>query len=206
MENTKEKVSYCIGYETGKNLKHQFADIDTKLLIQGFEDALKEQRPKLEEKEIHSILSTLRTQIEVQQKQYIAQIAEKNKKEGEHFLEKNKKNSGVVALPSGLQYKELKAGSGDRPTLFDTVNIHYKGQFIDGHVFDSSYERNQPQQLPVNRVIAGWSEALQLMSPGAKWEIVIPSYLAYGEHGFGQHIGPNATLLFEIELLNINPK
>lgn len=207
MENPKEKVSYCIGYETGKNLRTQFSDISVELLLEGFRDAVSESTPRLAEKEIISILTTLRQQIEVQQKQYIAQISEKNKKDGETFLQFNKQKEGIEVLPSGLQYRVIKKGKGGgRPTLFDTVGIHYKGNFIDGQVFDSSYERNQPQILPVNRVIPGWSEALQLMEPGDCWQLFIPHYLAYGEHGYGPQIGPNTTLLFEVELLEINPK
>ena len=207
MESTKEKVSYCIGYETGKNLKMQFSDINMDLLLDGFQNAIQEEAPKLAEKEIISILTTLRQQIEVQQKQYIAQISDKNKQEGEAFLKGNKEKDSITCLSSGLQYKIIKSGSGKTvPTLFDTVKIHYKGQFIDGKIFDSSYERNQPQVLPVNRVIQGWSEALQMMKTGDSWQLFVPHYLAYGEHGFGSHIGHNSTLIFEVELLEVNPQ
>lgn len=184
----------------------QFSDIDMSLLTEGFQDAVQDSSPKLAEKEIISILTTLRQQIEIQQKQYVAQLADKNKKDGETYLQFNKQKEGVVTLPSGLQYKVIKKGSGGvHPTSFDTVKIHYKGQFLDGQVFDSSYDRNQPQTLPVNRVIQGWSEALQLMQVGDSWQLFLPHYLAYGEHGFGPHIGPNSTLLFDVELLEINP-
>lgn len=205
MKSTKERVSYCIGLETGKNLKHQFADIDMELLNQGFQDGLTETNPKLAPNEIAAILTSLKSQIEEQQKQYIAQMAEKNKKEGEGFLHLNKQKSDVVCLPSGLQYKILVEGEGPNPTLFDTVSIHYTGSFIDGTVFDSSHQRGEPTLFPVNRVIQGWSEGLQLMKAGAKWQLFIPHYLAYGEHGFGREIGPNTTLIFEVECLAINP-
>lgn len=206
MNNTKDKVSYCVGYETGKNLKMQFADINMDLLSEGFKDAIEEQKPRLEEKEIISILTTLRQQIEMQQKKYIGEMADKNKKEGESYLLFNKQKEGVVALPSGLQYKVISAGNGEQPTLFDTVKINYKGTFLNGQVFDSSYERKEPLVLPVNRVIPGWSEALQLMRVGDHWQLFIPHYLAYGEHGFAPQIGPNSSLIFEVELLEINPK
>jgi len=205
MKSTKERVSYCIGLETGKNLKQQFADIDMELLTEGFRDGLTEAGPKLSPGEIASVLSSLKIQIEEQQKQYIAQLAEKNKKEGEGFLQLNKQKSDVVTLPSGLQYKEITKGSGPSPTLFDTVSIHYTGSFINGQVFDSSYKRGEPTVFPVNRVIQGWSEALQLMKAGDKWQLFIPHYLAYGEHGFGREIGPNTTLIFEVECLAVNP-
>lgn len=206
MKTTKEKVSYCIGLETGRNLKNQFADMDYQLLSQGFQDALSDSNPKLTQDEIHSILLALRNQVETQQRQYIAKLAEENKKHSEAFLEANKKKEGVITLSSGLQYKVISSGSGSSPTLLDVVKIHYRGTFIDGRVFDSSYQRGEPAVFPVNRVIAGWSEILQKMRPGDKWEVFIPSYLAYGENGFGQEIGPNVALIFEIELLAINEK
>ncbi len=205
MQTTKEKVSYCIGLETGKNLRQQFADIEMDLLMTGLQDGLGENEPKLASKEIGAILASLKTQIETQQKQYISQIADKNKKEGESFLLFNKQKSDVVSLPSGLQYKVLAKGTGASPTLFDQVSIHYTGSFVDGGVFDSSYQRGEPALFPVNRVIPGWSEALQLMKVGDKWQIFIPHYLAYGEHGFGREIGPNSTLIFEVDLLAVNP-
>jgi FKBP-type peptidyl-prolyl cis-trans isomerase FklB len=206
MKSTKERVSYCIGLETGKNLKQQFNDIDLSLLFQGFQDGLSDADPKLSSQEIAATLTSLRSQIELQQKNYIAQLAEKNKKEGEQFLQQNKEKSDVIALPSGLQYKVISKGAGTtNPTLFDNVSIHYTGSFINGKVFDSSYQRGEPVVFPVNRVIPGWSEVLQLMKEGDKWQVFIPHYLAYGEHGFGREIGPNSTLVFDIECLAINP-
>lgn len=204
MKTTKEKVSYCIGLETGKNLKQQFADMDVQLLNEGFQDGLSDASPKLTPDEIRSILIALRNQVEAQQKQYVAQLAENNKKQGDAFLSLNKQKDGVVSLPSGLQYKVIKTGSGAKPNLFDNVTIHYKGTFIDGRVFDSSFDRGEPATFPLNRLIAGWSEALQLMQVGDKWQLFVPSYLAYGEQGYGPEIGPNTTLIFEVELLSIN--
>ena len=203
METTKEKVNYCIGLETGKNLRLQFADIDTEKLLDGLLDGLNENDPKLTAQEIGSVLSSLKNQIEEQRKKYIAEVAESNKATGEKYLEDNKAKDGVVSLPSGLQYKVVSKGSGKKPTLFDSVKIHYTGSFIDGTVFDSSHKRGEPTQFPVNGVIPGWSEALQLMQEGDKIELFIPPYLAYGEQGFGREIGPNTTLLFEVELLEV---
>lgn len=205
MNSTKEKVNYCIGLETGKNLRLQFADIDIDRLMDGLLDGLHDNSPKLAAQEIGSVLTNLKAQIEGQQKKYVAALAERNKKEGEAFLQENKAKDGVVALPSGLQYKVVSEGKGKKPTLFDSVKIHYTGSFIDGGVFDSSHQRGEPTEFPVNRVIPGWSEALQLMKEGDKWQISIPPYLAYGEHGFGKEIGPNSTLLFEVELLEVTP-
>jgi len=204
MKSTREKVSYCIGLETGRNLKRQFSDMDSGLLKDGFDDGIRETTPRLSSEEIQSIMQALRQQIEQQQRQYLAKVSEQNKTEGEAFLEENKKKEGVKVLKSGLQYKVLQSGVGEKPTPVDIVSVHYRGSFINGAIFDSSYERGKPQVFPVNRVIPGWSEALQHMQVGDKWQIVVPHYLAYGEAGFGNEIGPCTTLIFEMELLDIN--
>ncbi len=208
MNSTKEKVSYCIGLETGRNLRNQFGDMDVSCLMDGFNDALSESNPKLKQDEIQSILVALKNQIESQQRQHFSRVAEENKKRSEAFLVENKGKAGVTTLTSGLQYKVLSSGSasGMHPTPLDFVKIHYRGSFPDGRVFDSSYQRGEPAVFPLNRVIAGWTEILQLMRMGDKWEVFIPPYLAYGEMGFGQEIGPNVALIFEIELLGINEK
>jgi FKBP-type peptidyl-prolyl cis-trans isomerase FklB len=208
MKSTKEKVSYCIGLETGRNLKHQFADMDLQCLLDGFQDAVSAANPKLAQEEVQNILVALRNQVETQQRQHFARLAEENKKRSEAFFAENKEKEGVVTLMSGLQYKVLSSGpnSGEHPTPLDVVKIHYRGSFIDGRVFDSSYQRGQPHVFPMNRVIAGWTEVLQKMKVGDKWQVFIPPYLAYGEMGMGQEIGPNVTLIFEIELLGINEK
>jgi FKBP-type peptidyl-prolyl cis-trans isomerase FklB len=208
MKSTKEKVSYCIGLETARNLKHQFADMDTQCLTQGFNDALSELTPKLAQEEIQSILVALKNQVETQQRQHFSRVAEENKKRSETFMNDNRNKEGVVTLTSGLQYKVLAKGqsSNPHPTPLDFVKIHYRGNFIDGKIFDSSYQRGQPHVFPLNRVIPGWTEVLQLMAVGDKWQVFIPAYLAYGEMGFGQEIGPNTALIFEIELLGINEK
>lgn len=204
MKSTREKVSYCLGLETGRNLQRQFNDMDAELLRKGFEDAIANNNPKLSQDEVQSIMQALKQQVEMQQKQFYAKLSEQNRQEGENYLEANKANEGVVTLKSGLQYKVLTPGTGPKPTPADVVSVHYRGSFINGSIFDSSYERGKPQVFPLNRVIPGWSEALQLMRVGDKWQIVIPHYLAYGEAGFGNEIGPNTTLVFEMELLGIN--
>lgn len=206
MKTTKEKVSYCIGLETGRNLKAQFADMDMALLTQGFQDALNESDPKLTQEEVQSIMVALKNQAEAQQRQHYAMISEQNRTRSEEFLAQNKAKEGVTTLPSGLQFKVLTKSQegGMHPTPLDVVKIHYRGTFPDGRVFDSSYQRGQPVTFPLNRVIPGWIEALQKMQVGDKWEVFIPPYLAYGDNGFGQEIGPNVALVFEIELLGIN--
>lgn len=206
LKTTKEKVSYCIGLQTGMNLRQQFADMDMDCLDHGFKDALTNNNPRLAPEEIQSILQALRQQVESQQRQFIAKVSEENKKKSEAFLLMNKEKENVLTLTSGLQYKVIQQGGGigPHPTPLDVVKIHYRGSFIDGRVFDSSFQRGKPVVFPLNRVIAGWSEILQLMHVGDKWEVYIPPYLAYGENGFGPEIGPNTALIFEIELLGIN--
>jgi FKBP-type peptidyl-prolyl cis-trans isomerase FklB len=204
MKTNREKVSYCIGLETAKNLKNQFKDLDMSLLMTGFQDALEERTPPLERDEIRSILTALQQQVQKQQKEFVIQVAQANKKESEAFFEENRKKLGVVTTASGLQYEILASGNGPSPTMMDEVLCHYRGSFINGNVFDSTYEHGKPQTLPLARVIPGWSEALKLMKVGDKWKLFIPPYLAYGEAGFGPHIQPNMTLIFEMELLGIN--
>lgn len=204
MKTTKEKVSYCIGLETGKNLQRQFTDIDVGLLKKGFDDALLNQTPELSHEEVQNIMQALKQQIEQQQKHFVSKLSEQNRKEGEVFLNENRAKPGVVTLNSGLQYVVLNEGSGPKPSAADAVSVHYRGSFINGKIFDSSYERGKPHVFPINRVIPGWSEALQLMRVGDKWQLFVPHYLAYGEAGFGNEIGPCTTLVFEMELLGIN--
>lgn len=206
MQTTKEKVSYCIGLKTGNDLGRQFSDIDTERLSQGILDGLLNNEFQLPKEEVQSILGSLRQQMEVQQRDFAAKMSEANKKASEAFLTQNKTKENVITLVSGLQYRVIHSGevTNPRPTLFDAVTIHYRGSFIDGRVFDSSYQRGKPAVLPLNRVIPGWSEILQLMHVGDKWEVFIPSYLAYGEGGMAPVIGPNMALVFEMELIGIN--
>lgn len=206
MKTTKEKVSYCIGLQTGSTLRQQFGDIDITHLTEGFSDSISGGASKLPQEEVKQILAALKQQIETQQRHFFTKVAEENKTQGEAFLQQNKEKEGVVTLNNGLQYKVLKEGpsSGLSPTTLDVVKVHYRGSFIDGRVFDSSYQRGAPLVIPVNRMIAGWSEALQKMRVGDQWQLFIPSYLAYGEAGLGREIGPNVVLNFELELLGIN--
>ena len=202
LKSQKEKVSYIIGMEIGSNLKKQLADVDSTILAKGIQDALTDRKPLLTEKEIQETMAAFQKEMMVKQ----TEVAKKNKAEGEAFLSENKKKEGVKALPSGLQYKVIKAGTGKKPKSNDTVTVHYRGTLINGAEFDSSYKRGQPVSFQVSGVIPGWTEALQLMEVGAKWQLFIPSNLAYGEQGAGRDIGPNATLIFEVELVSIQEK
>ncbi len=160
----------------------------------------------LTEEEAQAVMSEMQKQMHEQQQAKMAQAAEGNKKEGDAFLAANKGKEGVVTLPSGLQYKVLTAGTGPKPTTSDSVVCNYRGTLINGTEFDSSYKRGQPATFPVTGVIKGWTEALQLMPVGSKWQLFIPADLAYGDRGAGADIGPGATLIFEIELLSIADK
>jgi FKBP-type peptidyl-prolyl cis-trans isomerase FklB len=202
LKNQKEKMSYIIGMDIGNNLKNQSVEIDPNILAKGIRDALAGGKPLLTEQEIRETMAVFQKEMAVKQEA----AAQKNKKEGEAFLAENKKKDGVKTLPSGLQYKVIKKGSGKKPTSSDTVTTNYRGTLIDGTEFDSSYRRGQPATFPVNGVIPGWTEALKLMEVGSKWQLFIPSNLAYGERGAGSNIGPNRTLIFEIELISIQEK
>jgi FKBP-type peptidyl-prolyl cis-trans isomerase FklB len=202
LKNQKEKMSYIIGMDIGNNLKKQGIDIDTNIFIKGIKDAFTNAKSLLSEQEIRETMTAFQKEMQAKQEE----IGKKNKKEGEAFLAENKKKEGVKTLPSGLQYKVIKAGTGKKPKLTDTVTAHYRGTLIDGTEFDSSYKRGQPTSFSVSGVIPGWTEALQLMEEGTKWELFIPPNLAYGERGAGGMIGPNATLIFEVELVSIQEK
>jgi FKBP-type peptidyl-prolyl cis-trans isomerase FklB len=206
LKSQKDKVSYIIGMEIGKNFKKQSIDIDPDILTKGIKDVFSGGKPLLTEQEIQENMVTFQKEMMAKQEELAKKLRENNKKEGEAFLAENKKKDGVKTLPSGLQYKVTKAGTGKKPKLTDTVTTQYRGTLIDGTEFDSSYRRGQPVSFPVTGVIPGWTEALQLMEEGAKWQLFIPPNLAYGERGAGRDIGPNATLIFEIELVSIQEK
>ena len=202
LKDPKQRASYSIGANLGANFKRQDVDIDTKALAAGIADAIA-GKTQLTDAEMRETLNAFQKQAmsKMEAKQKVD--GEKNVKEGEVFLAANGKKDGVKALPSGLQYKVIKTGAGKSPKATDTVKVHYHGTLTDGTVFDSSVERGEPATFPVNGVIPGWIEALQLMKEGDKWQLVIPPKLAYGERGAGGKIGPNSVLVFDVELLSI---
>jgi FKBP-type peptidyl-prolyl cis-trans isomerase FklB len=202
----KDKVSYAIGMNVGATLHRQGVDIDPKVVQQGLQDALAGGKMLLSEEEERAVLTELQADMRKKQQEKMQQAAEANKKEGDAFLTANKGKDGVVTLPSGLQYKIITSGTGPKPSASDSVVCNYRGTLIDGKEFDSSYKRGQPATFPVSGVIKGWTEALQLMPVGSKWQLFVPSDLAYGERGQGGDIGPNATLVFEVELISIEAK
>jgi len=202
----KEKVSYAIGVNVGTGLRKQDIEVDPNVILQGLKDGLGGGKTLMTDDEVRATFQQLQTQLRAKQEEKMKLSAETNKKEGDAFLAANKSKEGVVALPSGLQYKILQQGTGAKPTAADTVVCNYKGTLINGTEFDSSYKRGTPATFPVSGVIKGWTEALQLMPAGSKWQLFVPSNLAYAERGAGNDIGPNATLIFEVELLSIQEK
>jgi FKBP-type peptidyl-prolyl cis-trans isomerase FklB len=206
LKTQKDKVSYSIGLDIGEKFKKQSIDIDPDLLARGVKDGLSEGKHLLTEEEIKTVMTAFEKEMQAKVIAQMKEVGDKNMKEGSAFLAENKKKEGVVTLPSGLQYKVITAGTGKKPSATDSVTTQYRGTLIDGTEFDSSYKRGQPATFPVKGVIPGWTEALQLMPVGSKWQLFVPSNLAYGPRGAGQTIGPNATLIFEVELLSIQEK
>ena len=204
LKSEKDKVSYSIGLNIGNNFKNQSVDINPDILAKGIKDALSGSKPLMTETEIQETMAAFQKEMNAKQAERIKELAEKNKKEGETFLAENKKKDGVKTTASGLQYKIIKAGNGPKPKVTDTVAVNYRGTLIDGKEFDSSYKRGEPASFPLNGIIPGWTEALQLMPVGSKWQLFLPPALAYGERGSGREIGPNAALVFDVELLSIN--
>src|SRR6266480_2849794 len=200
LKDQKEKVSYSIGLQIGFNLSRQKVDINPDVLSAGIKDALA-GKPQLNTDQIKEVMSTFEKDMEQKQKQ----AGEKNKTEGAKFLEENKKKEGVKTTASGLEYKVLKEGNGPTPKATDTVTVNYRGTLINGTEFDSSYKRGQPATFPVNGVIKGWTEALQLMKVGSKYQLFIPSDLAYGERSVSPDLAANSTLIFEVELMDAKP-
>jgi FKBP-type peptidyl-prolyl cis-trans isomerase len=202
----KDKASYALGLNIGKSLQRDSLDVDPNILVRGIKDAMAGGKTLLTEDEAKAVLNSLQNELRQKQEARMQQLAETNKKEGEAFLAANKTKEGVVTLPSGLQYKILKQGTGPKPSAAHSVVCNYRGTLINDTEFDSSYKRGQPATFPVGKVIRGWTEALQLMPVGSKWQLFVPAELAYGPRGAGPDIGPNATLIFEVELLSIQGK
>jgi FKBP-type peptidyl-prolyl cis-trans isomerase FklB len=204
LESLTDRVGYGIGLRIGRDFRAQQVAIDPRVLLKGVEDGLSGAAPLLSEEEIQQALTALQAELNERQKKRRQTLAEENRRAGQAFLEQNGKKAGVVTLPSGLQYQVLRPGEGKTPNQNDRVTVHYRGRLVDGTEFDSSYARNKPATFPVAGVIPGWSEALQRMPAGAQWRICLPPDLAYGSQGAGPMIGPEAVLIFEIELLSVD--
>jgi FKBP-type peptidyl-prolyl cis-trans isomerase len=204
----KQKASYALGMNIAAGLSQQMdpKDIDKASLLQGFKDTLAGAKPAISMEEAVAALKKLQDTVQKEEEAAVQQAGETNQKAGDAFLAANKSKEGVVALPSGLQYKVLTEGTGPKPAATDTVVCNYRGSLLDGKEFDSSYKRGQPATFPLNQVIKGWTEGVQLMSVGSKYEFYIPAVLAYGARGAGADIGPNSTLIFQVELISIKGK
>jgi FKBP-type peptidyl-prolyl cis-trans isomerase FklB len=201
LKDLKDKVSYSIGLDLGFNFKKQNLELNPDALLAGVKDALSGKQPLLSESEVKDTMAALTKQLEEKQKA----AAEQNVKDGEKFLAENKKKEGVKTTASGLQYKVIKEGTGPQPKVTDSVVANYRGTLINGTEFDSSYKRGQPATFPLSGVIKGWTEGLQLMKVGSKYQLFVPSSLAYGDRAMGGDIAPNSTLIFEVELVGIQP-
>ena len=195
LDTVAKKASYGLGLQLGA----QYGNLDLAILKRGIEDAIAGRKPALSDADIRKAVTNLK-------RDWGKRQGELNRKKGEAFLKANKEKEGVIALPSGLQYKIRSRGDGKSPGATDLVTVHYHGTLIDGSVFDSSVERKSPATFPLNRVIKGWSEGLQLMKVGGKWTFTIPADLAYGDRSPSPRIPPGATLVFEVELLSIKGK
>jgi FKBP-type peptidyl-prolyl cis-trans isomerase FklB len=206
LKTDKDKTSYAIGANIGKSMHKDELDIDPNILVRGLRDGIAGGKTLMTDDEIKASLTALQADIRNKQQAKVQALGEANKRTGDAFLAANKTQEGVVTLADGLQYKILQEGTGPKPTPGDSVVCNYRGTLLNNTEFDSSYKRGQPATFPVTGVIKGWTEALQLMPVGSKWQIFVPSELAYGARGAGAEIGPNSTLVFEIELLSIQPK
>ena len=199
LKSKKDKLSYTLGVQIGQDFKQRGIELNPDAFISAIKEIMAGKEPRLERNDMVEALQLLQQE----QVNKMKQASSANLKKGEDFLNKNKGKKGVIELPSGVQYKVEKKGSGKRPTLNNSVVAHYRGTLIDGKEFDSSYSRGNPATFPVSGVIKGWQEVLQLMQVGAKWQVYIPASLGYGERGAGPNIGPNETLVFDIELIDI---
>lgn len=203
LNDQKAKVSYGIGMSLGSDFKAQGIEVDPDVMARAIMDVTTGGKTLMTEEEVRQVITDFQKELVAKQEAKAKEGGIKNLKDGEAFLAENGKKEGVVTLPSGLQYKIAKKGTGKKPGANDSVTVHYKGTLIDGTEFDSSYKRGEPVTFPVGGVIPGWTEALQLMEVGAKWQLFIPANLAYGERGAGAQIGPNSTLIFDVELLSV---
>ncbi len=201
-----QKAAYALGLRVGADLREKEAKLSPELFALGFKDGLENAQPKLSPEEQSQALAEFSRQMQTRQLAKLKELGDKNLAEGQAFLKANQAKPEVKTTASGLQYKVLTAGKGKTPKTSDTVTVNYRGRLIDGTVFDDSYQRGQPATFEVGGIIRGWQEALQLMKEGDRWEIFIPSDLAFGPQGAGPQIGPNATLVFEVELVKVEPK
>jgi FKBP-type peptidyl-prolyl cis-trans isomerase len=204
LKTENDKINYSVGYRLGSDFTRQGVEMQSAIVQKGIDDATGGGEALMTEEEMRTVMMNMATRLKTEQMAKMKQEGAENTKAGEAFLAENSAKEGVTTLPSGLQYKVITAGEGKSPQKSDKVTVHYRGTLTDGTEFDSSYSRNQPATFGVDQVIPGWTEALQLMKEGDKWEIVLPSKLGYGERGAGAKIPPKSTLIFEVELISVD--
>jgi FKBP-type peptidyl-prolyl cis-trans isomerase FklB len=205
LKDQKSKMSYCVGQDIGRSFKQGKMDVDLNVMLAGLKHALRDTS-LLDQKQVQEVMTAYQQEQMVKQQAEAKKAGDKNLAEGAAFLEKNKQQPGIITTASGLQYQILRPGMGKQPTKADQVVCHYRGILLDSTEFDNSYKRNEPVTFPLGNVIPGWQEGMQLMQEGAQFRFFVPAGLAYGERGAGQQIGPNATLIFDVELLNVQPQ
>lgn len=203
LESAEQRLSYGVAQNVAKQMQSSGLPLDANAFVAGFRDVLEGREARMSEEEINAELQAFQQKMVAEKQAEMEKVATENDAKGKAYLDKNKSREGVVVTDSGLQYEVVEAGDGAKPTAEDTVVVHYSGKLIDGTEFDSSYQRGEPVQFGVGQVIPGWTEALQLMPVGSKWKLTIPAELAYGAAGAGGRIPPNATLLFDVELIDI---
>lgn len=205
-ESLEERISYGIGINIGRDFKNQEIEVVPELVARGIKDVLTGETTLMTDEEVKETIAELQKKVQAKQEAMRKVQGEANKKAGDEFLAANAKQKGVKTTDSGLQYLVIEPGNGKTPAATDKVKVNYRGMLVDGTEFDSSYKRGNPVEFPVNGVIKGWTEALQMMKEGAKYQLFIPAELAYGDRGAGPAIGPNSTLIFDVELLAVNPE
>ncbi|WP_354469622.1 FKBP-type peptidyl-prolyl cis-trans isomerase [Marinobacterium sp. MBR-109] len=205
LETEQQKLSYSLGLILGERIQADVEELDINAFSQGVEAVFSGKEPALDQQQVAEVMQAFQSRKMEEQRQAMAKLADENSAKGAAYMAENGAKKGVKTTESGLQYEVLTAGKGKSPKTTDTVKVHYRGHLIDGTEFDSSYARNEPVSFPLDGVIPGWTEGLQLMKEGGKSRLVIPADLAYGPGGMGNAIGPNETLVFEVELLEVNP-
>ncbi len=206
LETETEKVSYALAMNISASVLQLPIEVDREMIINTVAELLRGKQPELGEKEYHEVMQSFQQKLQAKMQEKTKEIAKANLEEGQKFLAENAKKEGILSTASGLQYQVLKEGTGASPKAQDTVKVHYEGKLLNGTVFDSSIKRGQPAEFPLNQVIPGWTEGVQLMKAGSKYRFFIPSHLAYGERGAGELIAPNSTLIFDVELLEVKGK
>ncbi|MCW8926800.1 MAG: FKBP-type peptidyl-prolyl cis-trans isomerase [Xanthomonadales bacterium] len=205
VETDKDKLSYAVGWDIGADIKRRSTEFNVESLITAIRDAVAENDPKVSVEEMRTLLTDLQEKVRAEQVEQFRKLSEENQAKSEAFLEANKSKTGIVVLPSGVQYRIIEEGEGPRPGLESKVSVHYRGSKMDGHEFDSSFARGTPEEFNVNAVLPGWQEVLPLMKAGSTWQVFLPPELAFGARG-NPPVGPNEALMFDLKLIEILPQ